>query len=338
MHAILTIRGAAEVLKQELQELGISANVEAPDWCSADLDSNQLQLVRLRSQLAIRVLELIAAVAREELAAAAVAIKPSGSFCVRASGQDRQELEEELGAIIHDTTGKPVNLTAPDTLYYVYESSGKYLLGIDLYRDLAKRHYKIITGSQSLAGPVAAAALRITGWTPKLDLVVWPCATGELAIEAALSASKKSPRAYELKILDEQKPECRILAADPRLSMVRSSEKNAKVAGVHQHIRFSRQDADWLDTKHDEAGVQVMAGLLPNLKLQPKLAKEIVYQLDFILSKDGKAGFVCVNEDSAALLEREAASYKLSRQYIWSGKQALTIVLLQKIKTEETKG
>ena len=204
MHAILTVRGASEALKEELRELGIGADVEAPDWCSAAPDTKQLELIRLRCQLATRVLELIAAVPRPELAAIASQIRPSASFCVRATGSERQELQEELGAIIHDGSGKPVNLTEPDTLYYVHESAGKYVLGKDMYADMGKRHYKIITGSRSLAGPVAAAALRIAGWTPAKDLLVWPAATGELAIEAALWASKKSPRAYELKVLDEQ--------------------------------------------------------------------------------------------------------------------------------------
>ncbi len=166
---------------------------------------------------------------------------------------------------------------------------------------------------------------------------MWPCGTGELAIEAALRASEKSPRAYELEDLSEKNVKAHILAADPRLPMVRSAEKNAKVAGVHHVLSFSRQDAEWLDTKHDEHEVRFLLGILPNLVLYPKLVGELYFQLEYIMKPAGAAAFLCVNEASALALEERAPKegYVTSREYIWQGQQCLTLLKLVRQKIQK---
>jgi 23S rRNA G2445 N2-methylase RlmL len=340
-YTFITIKGGVPALQAELTELGLKPTAGGIDWATSEATEAQLKTVHTRSQTTHRVLQTVAKAANREAlqkAASAVATRP-GTFCVRASGIDRQELEEEIGGLIKEATNSPVKLEKPDTLYFVHDADGTYILGIDLFGELAKRHYKIITGSHSLAGPFAACTLRIAGWTPKYDLVVWPCATGELAIEAALWASKKSPRAYELKIHDAVEPKCAIIAADAKLPMIRSTEKNSKVAGVMQYIRFSRQDADWLETKHQENGVQYFIGLLPNLALMQKLAKEVYYQLDFILKTKGTAAFLCVNDESSQRLEAAAEAaeyaYDIRREYLWSGKHTYTLIICTKGKKKK---
>lgn len=336
-YAIITTQGGAKATAAELQEFGIVATLQGTDWCRAELTTEQLRLLHVRSQTATRMLQILATA--DTTGAFVDTIKglvPSeNSFCLRSNSPDRQEIEEELGGLIQDVTGAPVNLSKPDTRYFIHAGAGECIFGIDVFGDLSKRHYKIITGNMSLAGPVAACVLRIAGWTPKQDLIVWPCGTGELAIEAALWASGKSPRAYELQVFDEQPPKSRILAADAKLPMVRSCEKNAKVAGVAQYLRFSRQDADWLDTKHDERSVGLIVGLLPNLGVYTKLAKEVFYQLDFILKQNGTAAFLCVNDASAESLEAASDGYVLRREYIWSGKHTYTLVILNKQKKQK---
>ncbi len=330
---VTTVRGASQYLVQELKELGITGKVGGPDWVTATLNQKNRDAVLRHSLLAIRVMHLLGRTRdREALREMAKQVKPVGSFAVRAVSIDRQELQEDVGGDIKDATNAPVNLTKPDTTYLVLDFDGEYLFGIDRAGELGKRHYKIITGAQSLSGPVAAAILYSSGWTPEEDIVAWPCATGELAIEAALLATGKSPRAYELRIPDKKEAECRIVAADAKLAMVSAAQKNAKIAGIHTSIKFSRQDLDWLDTKHDEREVRYFVGLLPNLKLFPGFTKELFYQLDYILGQGGKACFACVNDESAERLEAGVAAaerrYETKRDYLWSGQQALTIVIL----------
>jgi hypothetical protein len=333
---LITIPGGAEAALAEITELGFKGVVGGTSWCTVELEKTAPQLLHERSQTALRILQLLGQGDRAVIEKCIRALKPTTeSFCLRASGPDRQELEEDLGGLIHDTTGAPVNLSKPIVQYYLYETEGEYLFGIDLFGDLSKRHYKIISGAHSLTGPFAACALRVAGWTPKQDLVIWPCMTGELAIEAALWASKKSPRAYQLQALDDSQPKKAIVAADPKLAMVRSTEKNAKVAGVAQHIRFSRQDADWLDTKYDEHEVPYLIGLLPNLAVYKGMAKEIFYQLDFILKRNGTAAFLCVNDASASALEAAGNEYELTRQYLWSGKHTYTLLLCRRRKKQK---
>lgn len=341
--ALICPRGAVPYLIQELAELKIAAIEGGSDWARVNLTDKTEQTVITHSLLTTRLLRILGeASTPEELLIIANSVKPTGSFAVRADGPDRQTLQEDIGGAIKESSDATVNLSKPDVTYFVHDDAGALLLGQQVGGELGKRHYKIITGPFSLSGPVAAAIMRVSGWNGKDDLVAWPCATGELAIEAAFRASGKSPRAYELKDMTEHKTAGHIVAADPRLPMVSSAQKNAKIAGVEGHIRFSRQDLDWLDTKHDEKGVSAMVGILPNLRLTPKFVPELFYQLDFILANKGKACFACVNDDSVRLIEegipKAERAYTLERTYIWTGQQALSIVSLiaaGKRKTEK---
>lgn len=331
--ALICPRGAVPHLITELKELGIVAVEGGSDWAHADATEATERAIITSSLLTLRLLRVIGKTSTpEELSVIAADVRPTGSFAVRADGPDRQVLQEDIGGAIKDGSSAPVNLSKPDTTYFVHDDAGTLLLGEQIGGELGKRHYKIITGPFSLAGPVAAAILRVSGWDGKEDLVAWPCATGELAIEAAFRASGKSPRAYELKEMAEHKTAGRIVAADPRLAMVSSAQKNAKIAGVEGHIRFSRQDLDWLDTKHEEKGVSSMVGILPNLRLVPKFVPELFYQLDFILANGGVACYACVNDDSVRMIEeyipKAERAYTLDRAYIWTGQQALSIVSL----------
>jgi 23S rRNA G2445 N2-methylase RlmL len=333
---VCTVRGATAHLIAEVVAYGLTGVEVASDTVLVHGPNAENILVR-RSLLAYRVIRVVGEASDLDGTVAlassfADAIPEGASFAVRADGPERQELQEALGGAIKDALARPVKLSAPDVTVYVHDADGKYLAGTLVRGELGKRHYKIITGALSLAGPVASAILRIAGWSPDEDLVVWPCATGELAIEAALRASGKSPRAYELGIADAVMPECAIVAADPKLSMVSSAQKNAKIAGVHSYLRFSRQDLDWLDTKHEERGIKYFVGQLPNLVLQPKFSKELFYQLDYLLAANGVACFACVNDGTADIVETEAARservYTTRRDYVWSGQQAITILTL----------
>jgi len=331
--AILCPRGATLHLIAELKGLNIPATEGGSDWVRAPQTPENEKAIITNSLLTTRLLRLFAeAETADELLEAAKAIRPSGTFAVRADGPDRQTLQEDIGGAIKVASGVPVNLSKPDTTYFVHDDTGALILGEQLGGELGKRHYKIITGPFSLSGPVAAAILRVSGWNAKDDIVAWPCATGELAIEAAFQATGKSPRAYELKDMTAREPKARIVAADPRLPMVSSAQKNAKIAGVEGYIRFSRQDLDWLDTKHDEKGVDAMVGILPNLRLVPKFVNELFYQLDFILADKGVACFACVNDDTVTLIEegmpKAERNYTFERAYIWTGQQAISLVTL----------
>jgi 23S rRNA G2445 N2-methylase RlmL len=340
--AVLCPRGAAHHLQTELAELHVQATLQGPEWVQAPFSSESVEAVIRHSQLATRILMLHGrASSRDELVALASTVRPQGSFAVRATGSDKQELQELVGGAIKHASDAPVNLAKPDETYLIIDLDGEYLFGKALAGELGKRHYKIITGAYSLAGPVAAAIVRESGWKPTEALVTWPCTTGELPIEAALWATKKSPRAYELRFHEKQDAPAPIVAADPKLAMVATAQKNAKVAGIHAAIRFSRQDLDWLDTKHDERGVGYFVGLLPNLKLFPKFIKELFYQLDFILENGGVACFACVNDESADLLEAGIAlatrTYTSERTYVWSGQSAFTLVRLVAKGARKTK-
>lgn len=332
-YALITNRGCVPALILEAKELGINAIAKGNDWAEAKLTSEALKIIHIRSQTVNRVLALIGVASDEEaLLTLANSARPSGSFAVRAKAEESQYLQELVGGAVHDISGAPVNLSKPDTLLFIHETDGEFIFGTDLFGDIGKRHYKIMTGAHSLAGPIAASALRLLSWNSKKDLVVWPAGTGELAIEAALWACEKSPRAYELGEKSEQDTKTYIIAADPNLSLVRSCEKNAKVAGVQHRIKFSRQDLDWLDTKYDEHEISYLIGLLPNLKFYPKFTGELFFQLDYILDKGGIAGFLCINDDTADILERATpeSEYSLRREYLWAGKQSIIFVVLER--------
>jgi len=227
-----------------------------------------------------------------------------------------QDIAAEAGGIIKQKIAADVNLAAPDIPLYLYIHGETCVLGIDCAGiDLSKRDYRIFSHHSTIKSSLAMLLLRIGGYTPDVALLDPFCGSGTIPIEAALYAAKKSPLYYSKdklamlrfafldshalrRVLDAQDKKIkaeiagRIFASDVLLHHVKSTQKNAKIAGVHDLIKASRLEVGWLETKHDEESISLIVTNPPIVsKLHEKEAikaiEEFYYQAEFILALGG---------------------------------------------------
>lgn len=214
------------------------------------------------------------------------------------------DIEKEVGKIINKEDKLKVNLNDPTTIILVDIIDNNCFVGIDYTGfKLSKRNYRVKLLSRSLNSCLAYCMLRIANIKEK-DIILDPfCKSGEILIESALFLNK-IPNCQ--KILDKLaftklidfKPKNKvptkklnINAVDDLQNNLRTTEINAKIAGINKSIKFSRQDIEWLDTKFKEKTIDKIityplypTKTLPKDKIE-KIYKEFFYQAKYILKK-----------------------------------------------------
>ncbi len=265
--------------------------------------------------------------------------------CQREGSHDftSQEIDEEVGEVILKNNKIKVELENPEKIVFVYIFDNKCHIGIDYAGiDLSKREYKIFSHPASVKGNIAYSLLRIADYGRKKVLLDPFCKSGEVCIEAALSACGLSQNFYNKKKfaflkfakfdfekedknanLDEK---AEIFCFDTIGANLKAAEKNAKIAGVNKKINFSRIDTDWLDVKVKEKSVDCIVSVLPDFKeekIAEKNYKELFYQLKYVLKKNGIAVLLCKKPE----IVKKASDLKLAEEAeIMSGKQKLFVL------------
>ena len=254
------------------------------------------------------------------------------------------EVEKATG---DEISGK-VNLENPDTTIFVYIFKDNCYVGIDFSGDLSKRDYKIFASPISLKGTIAYSLIRIGDYSSEKKLLDCFCGSGEIPIEAALFASKFPVNFFNKKkflflklaefnfdVIDKEvlKKKLMINAFDTEQRRVKSTEKNAKIAGVNKFINFSRQDIKFLELKFKDEFDLIITNI-PRLTRQVsresilKLYKEFFYQSAYILKKEGK--IVICYKNYSELIKKEAANNKfkiIHEREIEHGKEVLKVVV-----------
>ncbi|MDO8480672.1 MAG: THUMP domain-containing protein [Nanoarchaeota archaeon] len=276
-------------------------------------------------------------------------LTPGRTFRVDVSTHDEvstQDLREIIGGVLVDAgTKAEVKLANPDVLVHIFLSGKKAFLGIDFSGiDLSKRVYRVYSNPRGIKSTLAYALVRLTGYTGKETLVDPFCLVGSIPIEAALWACKHPARFFnreELAFLkfmtyEFEKPsekETTIIAIDSQFRNVDSAKKNAKIAGVHKFIQFSRQDVEWLDVKYTEGELGLIATCLPTLTKEAhtqvylKIIKEFFHQAEYVLAKKGKIALLTKNPD---VVKKEAAAkgFKVSEERkVWQGKEEISLLV-----------
>ncbi|MGV8086298.1 MAG: hypothetical protein ACP5N1_01580 [Candidatus Woesearchaeota archaeon] len=241
-------------------------------------------------------------------------------------------MESEIGGVIIDYAESlkktiKVNLKNPTLNFYVYIAQGQTYIGIDLSSDISKRDYKIFNNAVSLKGPTAFGLLMLADYKPD-DVYLNPCCySGTIEIEAALYGTKTSHRLYNksfpimnllnkinntdgtywdafFKKIDNErilKKISSITGSDKLLSSISAATKNAKIAGVEQHINFRRIDFDWMDIKYEEKSIDKIITFVPGSSKHDKNIlkdlEEIFYQAEYILKKSGKLIIMCLSKE-----------------------------------------
>jgi putative N6-adenine-specific DNA methylase len=147
---------------------------------------------------------------------------------------------------------------------HVRRASGRAMLSVDAAGEpLHRRGWRARIGAAPLRETLAAALLRVAGWTGDRPFLDPMCGSGTLAIEAALMAARRAPGldrtfAFErfpghdagrtARLRERLRAEARpvtvpIHASDRNMGVLRLAQKNAVAAGVELVVRFERGDA-----------------------------------------------------------------------------------------------
>lgn len=207
---------------------------------------------------------------------------PFRVVCSRQGSHDFRsyDVEKKIGALFF-AQGNTVDLKYPKTIVFVDIFEENILVGIDKAPELlSKRSYRIKINNQSINACIAYGLVRLSGYKGgKLFLDPFS-KDGVIAIEAARYKTGK------------------IYAYDALFPHARSTEINASLAQVRKRITVSRIEPEWLDTKFHKDEVDCVVSAVPypsrinSEKSLRTLYKELFYQLDFILKKNGRVVFI----------------------------------------------
>lgn len=275
-----------------------------------------------------------------------------------------QTMEKDLGEKILLKVKKELGFTpkadmeSPDIIIYVFINNNQAYLGIDMVgRDLSKRHYRIFSAPGTINANLAYALVRLSGFSPQKKFVDVSSKAGLVCTEAGLYVSGLSVNYYSkdfafkklkpflkknwdefFKNIDsktDNKTKLGILGLDPLLRNIEAAKKNSKLAGVDKIIKFSKIDVEWLDTKLDKAGIDIIASRIAcpskhaSESVIRKFYKELFYQAEFVIKKKGKIALL--TENTKLLKEMITKGFRLVKEdELWAGKQMYEFVLIEK--------
>ncbi|MBI2138700.1 methyltransferase [Candidatus Woesearchaeota archaeon] len=289
-------------------------------------------------------------------------------FCQKTANSafSSEEIAADVGGIIIEKTKaehgykQKVDLDNPGITFFLFINGSQAFVGIDFAgKDLHKREYKIFPHAASLRGTLAYAMLRIADWKPGEILLDPFSHSGEIPIEAALCQAQTPIRFYEkekfpfLRFRPLQKENFQkffdkidkkikepkkntIFCLDPWMPSLAASKKNAKIAGVNKCINFSRTDTEWLDVKHKKESFDRIVTHPPEESarikkdLLEKLSRELFYQAEFILKKDGTITIISRNIEP---FKRYAEQYKFKLAHerkVFAGKEEMQVIVFNR--------
>jgi putative N6-adenine-specific DNA methylase len=168
-----------------------------------------------------------------------------------------------------------VDLKEPDILVNLYIQDNQASILLDATgKSLHFRGYKRNFNVAPLNEVLAAAMVKLSGWTPEIPLYDAMCGSGTLPIEAALMACNISPNinrksfcfkhwlnfdeplfisvVQELKGLEVQPENLTIFASDLSNNAINITIDNAENAGVAQYIKAKRKGFNQLKPQTEE--------------------------------------------------------------------------------------
>jgi putative N6-adenine-specific DNA methylase len=262
--------GLESALVAELAEMGVAAKVE-PGGAAFDADSDVIARVNRGSRLAIRVLlrvgtcgagtldELARGLAGMPWKALVVPEQPIDvDVSLRTSKLRKDAVEKKIALAIGDALRGP-RLPGPrpprePALISVRIEGNRAAISVDTSGErLTIRGWREATAKAPLRENLAAAVLRVVGWTPAMALVDPMCGSGTFVIEAARIAAGLPPRlprvyAFErapglrgppeaLQVPSRAAPPL-LWGSDRDAGGVKAATANAVRAKVRERVRF----------------------------------------------------------------------------------------------------
>lgn len=271
------------------------------------------------------------------------------------------DIEKLFGGLIIDSAFKKlgfkpkVALDNPDLIIYVDILDDRLVFGIDFCGfDVAKRDYHIFVCKTAIRGNVGASMILYADIADKKVILDTMSSSGTIPIEAALISGNIPHNRYrkeafvfkkllplenedfEKFFLSTEKAKkqknWKIIASDPILANVMSTNKNSKIAEVNEMIETTRIDFDWLDIKIEKNNVDAIITKMQSpsknnvLKDVEKLYKEFFYQAEYILKKKGKIVCLLINDTLFTEIGKGYKFKKIDSKNIMIGKQPCVVV------------
>jgi len=131
-----------------------------------------------------------------------------------------------------------------------------------------------------------------------------------------------------------------ITGSDKLLSSIAAGTKNAKIAGMEQFIDFRRIDHDWMDIKFEENSIDKIITFIPGSSKHDKNIskeyKEIFYQAEYILKKNGRLVVMCLSKD--LLIQSSSEYFDVDHEMqAHSGAQVMHILFFKRKNKENDK-
>jgi putative N6-adenine-specific DNA methylase len=283
--------------------------------------------------------------------------------CERTGDHDYTSVDiaTELAGHLLDFLEKKHNLSLktdfdnPGISFFLYITGSIGYFGIDFSGiDLSKRQYKIFNHPESLKGTTGYHLIRESGYNSRKSLLDPFMGSGIILIEAGIFGSKFPVQYYNKekllfmnfdffkeygieKFFKEQESKItveklEIYGFDYQLKYLKSTQKNAKLAGIDKQINLSKCEIEWLDTKMDKKSVDCIVTDPPRPskhkedKNLVKVYSELFYQADYVLKKNGCV-VLLTKEDKLLVESAKKHKFKLKNKYeIMQGKEAYLVL------------
>ncbi len=357
--------GFSETAASEIEEISGCRTRIVSGGIEIDVpDAETIAKITMFSQSIRKIMQLVLAVSYDELydSIGRMPYIENRTFrvnCVH-HGNDLSSMDvagDVGGMILKKNPEAKVDMDEPDVIVLVYVYENTAYLGIDFAGiDLSKRDYKIYNHPASLNGAFAYNLLRFSGWKTDETMLDPMCGSGIIPIEAAIAASGRAVQGFRkdrmafTRIVEYDVPDAvgehpkkasaNILCSDHMLACIRAAKNNAKIADVL--IKPSKNDLEWLETKHDEKSVMRIVTHPPSLSKHsnPKeLAKtynELFYQAEYILDDAGSVAILVISPDMV-IEAAEKNRFRLEKDIVvFQGEQKHHALLFRKEKKEKT--
>jgi putative N6-adenine-specific DNA methylase len=276
-------RGLEELAVQELTELG-AQNV-APGFCGVSFqgDRELLYRVNLWARLPFRVLmklgefpsldanELIESIQQIEWAKY---LNPDLTMAVTVTGKNEQLNHSHFTAVqvkraITNQQTKQfgdrsnVDIDEPDVRINVHIDKDICTVSLDSSgNSLHRRGYRSAVGDAPLKESLAAALMKMSGWTPDMAFVDPLCGSGTLPLEAAMQALNIAPGVFreqfgferwldfdralfdqllkDAEAGEKKDVNVTIIGSDRSFEVIQQAKSNAQKSGVERYIQFAQ--------------------------------------------------------------------------------------------------
>lgn len=241
------------------------------------------------------------------------------------------DAEKALGATVVEKYGNDVDLEDPEVIIFCQIQEDMAYVGFDFSgKDLSQRDYRVYSHPSSFRGDIAYSLVRMAGFEKGMVLLDPFAGSSVIPIEAAyfstgVDVHQEPGFAFE-KFMDyshepvlEADEEPRIFAFDHSLNALKYGKNNARIGRVDNLITFSKCDVEWLDTKFDKHGVDVIVTQPPqnsnhaSAQLVRSVYDEFFYQSKYVLAEQGCI-VVLMNNTGLFLGAAEKHNFEVTEQ------------------------